>query len=60
VLVDYYSGHIGKLSEDSKSRLQRNPLRILDSKDDADKSINATRRRSPTISTRPAATSSRR
>ena len=41
VLVDYYSGHIGKLSDDSKSRLQRNPLRILDSKDDADKAINA-------------------
>ncbi|MFI5000357.1 MAG: histidine--tRNA ligase, partial [Reyranellales bacterium] len=41
VLVDYYSGHLGKLSEDSKSRLQRNPLRILDSKDEADKAINA-------------------
>ncbi len=40
VLVDYYSGHLGKLSEDSKSRLQRNPLRILDSKDEADKAIN--------------------
>ena len=41
VLVDYYSAHIGKLSEDSKSRLQRNPLRILDSKDEGDKAINA-------------------
>ena len=40
VLVDYYSAHIGKLSEDSKSRLQRNPLRILDSKDEGDKAIN--------------------
>jgi histidyl-tRNA synthetase len=42
VLVDYYSGHIAKLSEDSKSRLQRNPLRILDSKDEGDIAINAT------------------
>ena len=41
VLVDYYSSHIGKLSEDSRDRLQRNPLRILDSKDDGDKAINA-------------------
>jgi histidyl-tRNA synthetase len=40
VLVDYYSGHLGKLSEDSKGRLQRNPLRILDSKDEGDKAIN--------------------
>jgi histidyl-tRNA synthetase len=41
VLVDYYSAHLGKLSEDSRSRLQRNPLRILDSKDEGDKAINA-------------------
>jgi histidyl-tRNA synthetase len=41
VLVDYYSAHLGRLSEDSKGRLQRNPLRILDSKDDNDKAINA-------------------
>jgi histidyl-tRNA synthetase len=41
VLVDYYSAHIGKLSEDSRSRLQRNPLRILDSKDEGDKAVNA-------------------
>jgi histidyl-tRNA synthetase len=40
VLVDYYSGHIGKLSQDSRERLHRNPLRILDSKDEADKAIN--------------------
>jgi histidyl-tRNA synthetase len=40
VLVDYYSSHLGKLSEDSKGRLQRNPLRILDSKDEADIAIN--------------------
>jgi histidyl-tRNA synthetase len=41
VLVDYYSGHIGKLSEDSRERLNRNPLRILDSKDEGDIRINA-------------------
>jgi histidyl-tRNA synthetase len=41
VLVDYYSAHSSKLSEDSVSRLQRNPLRILDSKDEGDKAINA-------------------
>ncbi len=41
VLVDYYSAHLDRLSEDSKSRLQRNPLRILDSKDEGDKAINA-------------------
>jgi histidyl-tRNA synthetase len=40
VLVDYYSGHLDKLSEDSKGRLQRNPLRILDSKDEGDIEIN--------------------
>ena len=41
VLVDYYSGHTDKLSQESRDRLQRNPLRILDSKDDGDKAINA-------------------
>jgi histidyl-tRNA synthetase len=41
VLVDYYSAHTAKLSEDSRDRLQRNPLRILDSKDEGDKAINA-------------------
>jgi histidyl-tRNA synthetase len=40
VLVDYYSAHLGKLSEDSRNRLQRNPLRILDSKDEGDIAIN--------------------
>ena len=40
VLVDYYSGHLDKLSEDSRGRLQRNPLRILDSKDEGDKALN--------------------
>ena len=41
VLVDYYSAHVAKLSEESRGRLQRNPLRILDSKDEGDKAINA-------------------
>jgi histidyl-tRNA synthetase len=41
VLVDYYSAHVAGLSEESRDRLQRNPLRILDSKDEGDKAINA-------------------
>jgi histidyl-tRNA synthetase len=41
VLVDYYSKHVAELSEDSRERLQRNPLRILDSKDEGDQAINA-------------------
>jgi histidyl-tRNA synthetase len=41
VLVDYYTGHIARLSEDSRERLNRNPLRILDSKDEGDVRINA-------------------
>ncbi|MGL5741094.1 MAG: histidine--tRNA ligase [Legionella sp.] len=32
VLVDYLNRHIDQLDEDSKRRLNRNPLRILDSK----------------------------
>ena len=40
VLTDYYSGHLASLSEDSRNRLTRNPLRILDSKDEGDKAIN--------------------
>jgi len=38
-LVDYFQDHRGKLSEDSVARLQRNPLRILDSKDPKDRAI---------------------
>ena len=38
-LVVYFSGHRHKLSEDSQSRLDRNPLRILDSKDAGDRRI---------------------
>lgn len=38
-LVDYFSGHKDKLSEDSLARLERNPLRILDSKDKGDRAL---------------------
>ncbi len=41
VLVSYYRGHQSKLSKESLDRLERNPLRILDSKDEGDKAINA-------------------
>jgi len=40
-LVAFYQRHQGDLSEDSRRRLERNPLRILDSKDEGDKRINA-------------------
>lgn len=39
VLVKYLSSHMDKLSEDSRERLSRNPLRVLDSKDEGDKRI---------------------
>jgi histidyl-tRNA synthetase len=39
VLVDYFSGFRDRLSEDSRNRLEKNPLRILDSKDEGDKAI---------------------
>jgi histidyl-tRNA synthetase len=38
-LVDYLSGFKDKLSPDSRDRLERNPLRVLDSKDAGDKAI---------------------
>jgi histidyl-tRNA synthetase len=38
-LVDYFASHEAELSEDSQTRLARNPLRILDSKDARDKAI---------------------
>jgi histidyl-tRNA synthetase len=38
-LVTYFTGHRDKLSEDSRTRLEKNPLRILDSKDEGDKAI---------------------
>ncbi|WP_026440104.1 histidine--tRNA ligase [Acidocella facilis] len=38
-LVAHFSAHADKLSEDSKLRLEKNPLRILDSKDEGDKAL---------------------
>ncbi|MEJ2014948.1 MAG: His/Gly/Thr/Pro-type tRNA ligase C-terminal domain-containing protein, partial [Limibacillus sp.] len=38
-LVDYFSDHREALSEDSRDRLERNPLRILDSKDEGDRRL---------------------
>jgi histidyl-tRNA synthetase len=40
-LVDYFSAHRSSLSEDSQRRLNTNPLRILDSKNEGDLRINA-------------------
>ena len=40
-LVSYFSDHKAQLSEDSKTRLEKNPLRILDSKDEGDKKSEA-------------------
>ena len=39
VLVKYLEGFRDRLSEDSRQRLERNPLRVLDSKDEGDKRI---------------------
>lgn len=39
ILVDYLSKISDKLSEDSRKRLTTNPLRILDSKDENDKTL---------------------
>ena len=38
-LVEYFREHRASLSEDSQDRLERNPLRILDSKDSRDKAF---------------------
>ena len=38
-LVSYLKEHYDELSQDSKERLERNPLRILDSKEDCDKAV---------------------
>ncbi len=38
-LVEYFGAHRDSLSGDSLTRLERNPLRILDSKDEADRAI---------------------
>jgi histidyl-tRNA synthetase len=54
-LVAYFSKHQAALSADSQARLERNPLRILDSKDERDRAIVAN---APTIAgflTEPAA-----
>ncbi len=41
VLIAYFSDHRDQLSPDSQERLTRNPLRILDSKDQGDRKISA-------------------
>jgi len=38
-LVAYFEGHRARLSADSRERLERNPLRILDSKDEGDRAL---------------------
>nr|WP_294851028.1 histidine--tRNA ligase [uncultured Sphingomonas sp.] len=38
-LIDYFTSHKAELSEDSQDRLERNPLRILDSKDPRDRTF---------------------
>ncbi|RMF72185.1 MAG: histidine--tRNA ligase [Alphaproteobacteria bacterium] len=38
-LVGYLAAHADRLSADSRARLKRNPLRILDSKDEGDRAI---------------------
>lgn len=38
-LVEYFSAHKSVLSQDSLTRLEKNPLRILDSKDAGDKTL---------------------
>jgi histidyl-tRNA synthetase len=40
-LIDYFQSHRAELSEDSQKRLEANPLRILDSKDERDKAFTA-------------------
>ncbi|MBT4738896.1 MAG: histidine--tRNA ligase [Rhodospirillaceae bacterium] len=39
VLTEYFQSHESDLSEDSRNRLVKNPLRILDSKDEGDRKI---------------------
>jgi histidyl-tRNA synthetase len=45
-LIAYFAAHRDRLSEDSRLRLERNPLRILDSKDPGDRALVA---EAPTI-----------
>jgi histidyl-tRNA synthetase len=39
VLIRYFEARLDKLSEDSRNRLHKNPLRIFDSKDEGDRSL---------------------
>ncbi len=39
VLIDFLTAHCEKLSAESRERLEKNPLRVLDSKDPADKEV---------------------
>lgn len=45
-LVSYFQSHATQLSADSQARLEKNPMRILDSKDEGDKKLVAA---APTI-----------
>lgn len=38
-LVEYFNAHLADLSKDSRTRLEKNPLRILDSKDEGDRHV---------------------
>jgi histidyl-tRNA synthetase len=38
-LIGYFKAHLEKLSADSRERLERNPLRILDAKDPGDRAL---------------------
>ncbi|MCO0832297.1 histidine--tRNA ligase [Fructobacillus sp. W13] len=38
-LIDYLKPHFDELSKDSQTRLEKNPLRVLDSKDENDQAI---------------------
>lgn len=38
-LLDHFRPHLGALSEDSRRRMERNPLRLLDSKDPGDRAL---------------------
>lgn len=38
-LITYFTAHKDKLSEDSLARLKKNPMRILDSKDEGDRAL---------------------
>lgn len=40
-LIDYFTPHKDSLSDHGRARLERNPLRILDSKDEADRELAA-------------------